>query len=103
MRFLENRISAKKPDPDVWEKLGTMGIIIIFNFEQAFNHGLKKIQESGQFGTNPETGQNLSGKIFPTKFFQFTNEFDGMIKILLGGAIFSNSNTWSLKITTTTK
>ena len=42
---------------------------------------------------------NLEGE----KNSKFIHMFDGMIEISLGRANFSNSNTWSLKITTTTK
>ena len=102
MRFLENRMLAKKTGSGHPGDIGAMRDHHKFSFLVCLNHGLKKIQESGQFGTKPETGPNLSGKFFSRKNSKFIHTFDGMIEISLGSANFSNSNTWSIKITTTT-
>ena len=85
MRFLENRMLAKKTGSGRPGDIGAMRDHHKFSFLVCLNHGLKKIQESGQFGTKPETGPNLSGKFFSRKNSKFIHTFDGMIEISLQG------------------
>ena len=69
MRFLENRIPAKKTGS------GHLGDIIdIGDHENGsileyLSDELKKIWKNGHFRAKPETGQNLSGKIFASGIF----------------------------------
>ena len=79
MRFLENRIMAKKTGPrrpgnirDSWD------------FDRAlfwvyFYHQIEKMWKTGRFGSKPETGQILSGKFFSKKISKFDIKYDSMI------------------------
>ena len=79
MRFLENRILAKKTGSGRPGDIGDMGDHHKYSFWACLNCVLKKIQESGQFGTKPETGQILSGNFFCLKIIDFHYKFDALI------------------------
>ena len=84
---------------------GTCGVMIRHHLDCIYMVDKRKYNKPDNlnFKVKPETGQNLSGKFFLTKISKFIDMFDGIIKISLGRAVFSISNTWSNKITTTTK
>ena len=76
MRFLENRILAKKPDSEVQEPVRNIKITYECLFWQYYKGLIFKITKNYHFGAKPETGQNLSGKFFCPKVAELDNKFD---------------------------
>ena len=79
MRFLENRILAKKTGPgrpgnirDSWDLDKALFLVYIY-------YQIEKIWKTGRFGSKPETGQILSGKFFSKKISKFDIKYDSMI------------------------
>ena len=76
MRFLVNRILAKKPDSGIWEPVRNIKIAYESLFWLYYWGLIFKITKNGHFGTKPETGQSLSGKFFCPKVAELDNKFD---------------------------
>ena len=76
MRFLENRILAKKPDSGVREPVRNIEIAYECLFWLYYKGLMFKITKNYHFGAKPEAGQNLSGKNLGKNLAKFNSRSD---------------------------
>lgn len=74
----ENRILAKKPEPDVRDAIRNMWYHDKASSWEYIHYRQKKTWQTGRFKEKPEAGQNLSRKFVPTKISKFIYILDGI-------------------------